>query len=289
MTLIQIKDLKSAFEIYIFGKSDFRIRILPVVPDSRSSGVFPVVSCEVHGLSLTHSDLSGLRRSWFGLQMIPVPYSWSQWPRLWHFKKEKSPIILCRLAKSRFTVEKVYCRLFPHVPCVWFVLLSSRCFVLLVTVKHVNCFCFSGFAGFLVLDSIPFFFFLFPCMQSCFIQIRYCSNILTIPELFPVALSASRRARRLFSPLCCLKQSADGRRVVPLLSVTTLARLVCRVASLDGFIYKFVIHYSWNQKQPSRCKQTACLRFLVLRTKKNKLWWAGLGFVGVFLWECFLY
>lgn len=158
-------------------------------------------------------------------------------------------------------------------------------------VKHVNWFCFCGSAGSLVRDSILCFPFnsLFPCMQSCFIPINYCSNILIIPGLlvcwfFCVSVSSAGVSRR---PL----QSADGELVFLSLSCSVRlvnpvsACLVCRVASLNGFIYTFVIHYSWNQKRPSWCKQSACLRFLVLRTKKKQRWRAASG--SAFPWEGF--
>lgn len=100
-------------------------------------------------------------------------------------------------------------------------------------------------------------------MQSRFIQIKYCSNILIIPELLFVGVSgvsavllggsawrfcsavllggSSRRARRFFSPpftIC--------RRMLFCLSCFAgcVNPDVARVASLNGFIYKFVIHYS---------------------------------------------
>lgn len=63
--------------------------------------------------------------------------------------------------------------------------------------------------------------------------------------------------------------------------VTMWACFVCRVASLNGFIYKFVIHYSWNQKQPSRCKQIHLPQVSGLRTKKTKLNWFR-----VFVFSC---
>lgn len=97
-------------------------------------------------------------------------------------------------------------------------------------------------------------------MQSRFIQIKYCSNILIIPELLfvgvsgvsAVLLSGSARrfcsavllggsSRRFFSPpftIC--------RRMLFCLSCFAgcVNPDVARVASLNGFIYKFVIHYS---------------------------------------------
>lgn len=110
--------------------------------------------------------------------------------------------------------------------------------------------------------SFLFYFFLislFPCMQSRFIQIKYCSNILIIPELLYVVFF--RRLASLAVLLAALLPfRVCGRmfcfcRVLLDLWVTILACLVYCVASLNGFIYKFVIHYSWNQKRPSRCKQ----------------------------------
>lgn len=97
-------------------------------------------------------------------------------------------------------------------------------------------------------------------MQSRFIQIKYCSNILIIPELLfvgvsgfsAVLLSGSAQwfcsavllggsSRRFFSPpftIC--------RRMLFCLSCFAgcVNPDVARVASLNGFIYKFVIHYS---------------------------------------------
>lgn len=84
-------------------------------------------------------------------------------------------------------------------------------------------------------------------MQSRFIQIKYCSNILIIPELLFVGVSGvsavllGGSSRRFFSPpftIC--------RRMLFCLSCFAgcVNPDVARVASLNGFIYKFVIHYS---------------------------------------------
>lgn len=145
---------------------------------------------------------------------------------------------------------------------------SCQCFVLLVTVAlnmwtHsvlVVCWVFSP-----RFNSLYFCFYsslisLFPCMQSRFIQIKYCSNILIIPELLSVGFFFSVCAsRRFLSLLCCLHDVRTNvfvcRVLWDSLWVAMLACLVCRIASLNGFIYKFVIHYSWNQKRPSTCKQ----------------------------------
>lgn len=66
--------------------------------------------------------------------------------------------------------------------------------------------------------------FLYNFFHVCdhFIPIRYCSNILIIPELW-------------FGGFVCFLSWVSWR---------------CLCCFLNGFIYEFVIHYSWNQKRP---------------------------------------
>lgn len=127
--------------------------------------------------------------------------------------KKKKKSCLCKLAKSRFTVDKglllMRCITDISICSVYFMVLFPVFMLVFCTagycsVKHVNWCCFSGFAGSLVLDAILFFFYSFlissfPCMQSRFIQIKYCSNMLIIPEL-------------LFGFWCLCKLGGSSRR-----------------------------------------------------------------------------
>lgn len=99
--------------------------------------------------------------------------------------------------------------------------------------------------------KVSFCFLYFHVMQSCFIQIKYCSNILIIPF---ICWFFGASAVLLAAPL----HFYDPQTNVVLFPRCSVAVVNpdAHVAPLNGFIYKFLIHYSSNQKRPSRCKQS---------------------------------
>lgn len=209
---------------------------------------------------------ASLRRAWFGLQMIPVPYSRS--------RNDKNP---ASVDCGRFTVRKGLLLMCSRCFCRFCVF--SLVFVLLVPgASNMNWCCFRGFVGFL--DVALCFLFLFDffvsCMQSRFIPIEYCSNILIVPEL-------------CFGFWCLCELAVLLAALLPFCFLRVMLDLWMSVASP---LWTVLFIRLWSTTAETKkglldANKSACLRFPVLRTQNTKRWCTGFGLLVFYLWECF--
>lgn len=117
-------------------------------------------------------------------------------------------------------------------------------------------------------------------MQSRFIQIKYCSNILIIPFIrWVFGVSAVL--------LAALLPFTIHRRMLFCFLDVLLDSWITMLLALLLWTVLFISLWSTTAETKNGlldANKSACLRFLVLRTKTIR-WWTGLGFV--VLWECF--